>query len=332
MKKLLLPLLLCCVFAAQGQDPIFSQFYAMPLQINPAFSGSSFAPRFGFGYRHQWPGLARAYMTYAAFYEQSIDRLNSGIGFYLEGDDAGRGILKTTRFSANYSYRVLINDYTGFKIGIEAGGIQSALNWDKLIFPDQIDGVDGISAPTLETRPDQLTHTRLDLGAGLLFFSKKVWAGTSLKHLNSPNEAFVLTDNKLNRGLPMRWTLHGGVDIPIQQNNKGEMTSFISPNLLIVSQGPFQQINAGAYMGVGAFNFGGWYRHTINNGDAAILMAGFRQEVFKFGVTYDATLSRLSQISGGSFELTMGIMLDQGKYLKEKRRRAKTAECPRFFR
>jgi type IX secretion system PorP/SprF family membrane protein len=332
MKKLLLPLLLFYTILCQGQDPLFSQFYAMPLQINPAFAGSSFAPRFGVGYRYQWPGLNRAYTTYAAFYEQSLDRLNSGIGFNLEGDDAGNGILKTTRFSANYAYRVMMNEYTGFKIGIEAGGIQTALNWDKLIFPDQIDPIGGAQNPSFETRPDQLTTTRLDLSAGLLFFSKRAWVGTALKHLNTPDEAFVLTGSNLNRGLPIRFTLHGGFDIPLREGNKAHPGAFISPNILVVSQGPFQQVNAGAYLGIGAFHFGTWFRHTTENADALILMAGIKQGVFKLGVTYDATVSRLANVSGGTYEMTMSFLLDQDENLKKKKRREQTAECPRFFR
>ena len=96
MKKLL-PLLLLFFWAtlAFAQDPIFSQFYAMPLQINPGFAGSARAPRAGLAYRNQWTGFQSAYRTYAAYYEQSFDRLNSGIGFHVEGDNAGDGIFKT---------------------------------------------------------------------------------------------------------------------------------------------------------------------------------------------------------------------------------------------
>ena len=123
MKKLL-PLLPAIALAAAGlmtaglfptrafaQDPIFSQFYAMPLQINPGFAGSALAPRAGLIYRNQWTGFNSAYRTYAVYYEQSLDRVNSGIGFHLEGDNAGDGIYKTNRFSAVYAYRLKVNDF-----------------------------------------------------------------------------------------------------------------------------------------------------------------------------------------------------------------------------
>lgn len=318
--------------AAFAQDPIFSQFYAMPLQINPAFAGSSFAPRFGLGYRYQWPGFNTAYRTYALFYEQSIERYNSGIGFHLEGDDAGEGILKTTRFSANYAYQVNINEALAIKIGVEAGAIQTALDWDKLVFPDQIDPLGGVILNTFETRPDQLTRTKLDLSSGMLLYSEKFWAGFSMKHLNTPNETFLLLDNKVNSGLPIRYTVHGGFEQSLGPNNKKGTGAFISPNFLFVSQGPYRQINVGTYLGGGAFFGGLWFRHTLQNADAAIFMAGFRQGVFKMGITYDISVSRLAGISGGTYELTMGFALDKSETLKKKRKRRQSTECPRFIR
>jgi type IX secretion system PorP/SprF family membrane protein len=324
---------LVLVGSLQAQDPIFSQYYATPLQINPAFAGSAFAPRFGIGYRHQWQGFDRAYTTYAGFYEQSLDHLNSGIGFHIEGDDAGNGILKTTRVSGHYAYRLMINKTTGIKIGVEAGAYQSRLDWDKLIFPDQIDPVNGVGNLTAEQRPDRLTRTRLDLSSGLLLFSERLWLGVSLKHLNTPSETFLLVNDNLARGLPIRYTLHGGIDIMLQPDTKKESAAFLSPNFLFVSQGPYQQLNIGSYAGLGSFFAGAWWRHTVDqNADAAIFLVGFRQGIYKIGLTYDATTSRLSGVSGGTYEMTMSFFLDKDENLKKKKKRKENAECPQFFR
>jgi hypothetical protein len=46
----------------------------------------------------------------------------------------------------------------------------------------------------------------------------------------------------------------------------------------------------------------------------------------------DATLSRFSKVSGGTYEVTMSFLLDQNKNLKRKNARADTSECPKFFR
>jgi len=331
MRKLFAVLLLFAGYSAAAQDPIFSQFYAMPLQLNPGFAGSAFAPRAGAAYRNQWSGFNNAYRTYAVFYEQSLDRLNSGIGFNLEGDNAGDGILKTTRLSAVYAYRLNVTDNLALKIGVEAGIHQTNLDWDKLIFPDQIDPIGGIGDGTGEVPPELASTTQLDISSGLLILSDKFYLGAALKHVNTPNNGILLVNDNLSRGLPIRYTFHGGTELVVNKGNKLRPASFISPNFLFVSQGPYQQLNVGAYAGLGSILAGGWYRHTFRNADAVILMAGFRQGVFKMGISYDVTVSGLAGRSGGTYELSLGILFDQNESLRKKKRRAGINDCIRMF-
>ncbi|MCC7244975.1 MAG: type IX secretion system membrane protein PorP/SprF [Saprospiraceae bacterium] len=310
-----------------SQDPIFSQFYAMPLQINPAFAGSAHAPRIGGAYRHQWTGFNAAYRTYAAFYEQQFQRLNSGIGFHFEGDNAGNGIYQTTRFSAIYAYRLQINDQLGIKLGAEGGMYQTNLDWNKLVFPDQIDATYGISLPTDETRPDATSRTRLDVSAGLLLLSEKFYLGVGLKHLNTPKESILLINDNITRGLPIRYAVHGGTEWVFNKGNKHQPPSFISPNFLILSQGPYRQINIGAYASVGSIFAGLWHRNTLRNSDSMILLAGFREGIYKFGVSYDLTISGLSNQAGATFELTFGLLFDK----KPGKRKIDINDCTRMF-
>ncbi len=331
MRKLATALLLLAGLAARAQDPIFSQFYAMPLQLNPGFAGSAFAPRISAAYRSQWAGFDNAYRTYALSYEQSLERLHSGIGFNLEGDNAGSGIYKTTRVSAVYAYRLNVTDNLALKLGVEAGAHQTNLDWQKLIFPDQIDPIGGIGTGSGEIPPETATKTQLDISSGLLVLSDKFYVGLALKHLNSPNESILLVNNNLSRGLPLRYTFHGGTEIVVKKGNKVRQPSFISPNFLFVSQGPYQQLNVGAYAGLGAIVAGGWYRHTFRNSDAVILMAGFREGIFKMGVSYDLTVSRLAGRSGGTYELSVGILFDQNESLRKKKQREGINDCIRMF-
>lgn len=326
MRKLLYALLLLSAEKMSAQDPIFSQFYAAPLQINPAFAGAGYAPHIGAAYRNQWSGFNNAYRTYSVFYDQSIDRLNSGIGFNLEGDDAGNGILRTMRFSALYAYRLKITDDLAVKIGVEAGFQQTAIDWDQLVFPDQIDPFSGPVITSSEQRPDQLNKTVFDISSGLLLLNSRFWLGVAVKHLNAPNQSYLLINDNLSRGLPLRYTLHGGTEITVKAGNKRRPSSFISPNFLFLSQGPYRQLNVGAYAAVGPVFGGAWYRHTFRNADATILMIGFRQDMFKIGLSYDLTVSGLAGQAGGTYELTMGIFFDKGK-----KRPFDLNDCTRMF-
>jgi len=332
MKKLL-PLLSAIAFVAVGlfyptlalaQDPVFSQFYAMPLQLNPAFAGTAMAPRAGIAYRNQWTGFQSAYRTYGAYYEQSFDRLNSGIGFNLEGDNAGDGIFKTNRFSAVYAYRLKVNDFIALKIGLEMGVHQVNLNWDKLLFPDQLDAMNGITYNTEEIRPDVTSRADLDISSGLLILSEKFYLGVGLKHLNTPSQSILRLNNNLVPGLPIRYTFHGGTDWIVKKGNKRQEASFVSPNFLFVAQGPYKQLNIGAYASLGPIFAGTWFRHTFRNSDAVILLVGFREGPFKIGISYDATISRLASTAGGTFELTMGFIFKNKK-------RPDINDCTRMF-
>ncbi len=324
MKRLLLFALLLCGTTASAQDPIFSQFYAMPLQLNPGFAGSARAPRAGVAYRNQWTGFNNAYRTYAAFYEQSFERLNSGIGFYAEGDNAGDGIFKTSKFSATYAYRLQVNDDVALKLGVEAGLRQAKLDWLKLTFPDQIDPINGFTYDTEEIRPDATNSISLDISSGMLLLSEKFYVGFALNHLNTPNESILLANDNLFRGLPLRYTLHGGTEWVVKAGNKARPSSFISPNFLFVSQGPYKQLNIGAYASLGSIYTGAWFRHTFRNADAVILLAGFREGIMKIGISYDLTVSGLAGRAGGTYELTFGLLFNQDK-------RPDINDCTRMF-
>ena len=271
-----------------AQDPIFSQFYAAPLQLNPAFAGTAQAPFIAANYRMQYPSFVSgaAYSTFAISYDQSLNQSNSSIGISVMTDDAGQGIFKKTYASAIYSYKVNIREDIQAKIGVEAGLIQSALNWDKLVFYDQLDPItgglnpDGTPRPTAELRPTELNKSLFDLSTGFLINAKNFYAGVSAKHIATPNEGFVNANQNLRVGLPIRWSLHGGYEITLREGNRRRAKSFVTPSLLVVKQSDFLQVVGGAYAGFGSLFTGLWYRQTPSNSESVIFTVGFRQEYF----------------------------------------------------
>ena len=61
-------------------DPQFTQFYANPIYLNPAFAGSKICPRFAMNYRNEWPSLTGNYVTYSMSYDQYFKNISGGIG------------------------------------------------------------------------------------------------------------------------------------------------------------------------------------------------------------------------------------------------------------
>lgn len=332
-----------CLLAIQAQDPIYSQFYAAPLQINPAFAGTTLAPRISVNYRNQWPSIDRAYTTSSASYEQFFEPLNSGIGLMFQTDDAGNGTYKTSSFLAAYGYRLKIQEDFFIKLGVEAGVNQTSLDWSKLVFGDQIDRINGYTDEngntyqSQEQRPLNLNDAYFDFGAGLLAYNRHFYFGASLKHINNPDNSFTTINNNIYGGWPMRFTAHLGAQFTIIEGNKRKQASFISPNVLFINQGKdYGQLNAGAYLSFSDAIFAGmWYRHSWTNGDAAIFLFGVQYDAFKIGYSYDFTISQLAVSdggSGGAHEISVTLNFENSAAFKRQRRANRYNDCLQIFR
>lgn len=302
-----------------AQDPIFSQFYNAPLQLNPALTGISHAPRFAVNYRNQWPQVSTAfasYATYAASYDQFFEKYNSGLGFQILSDDAGGGLLKTNKAALSYSYNLKVNNTTFIKGGLELGLLQTRVDWDQLIFGDQLDprfgpiSPGGTPYPSDEVEPEETEKVVFDAGFGLVLYSSKYYLGLTLKHFNSPNTGILGSNEDAYNGLPMRWSVHGGYEF-----RKEGSRVFVTPNVLFVKQAEFSQLNVGAYVGIEAIYGGLWYRHAGDNGDAVIASVGLKKGIWKFGYSFDYTISEFGIQNGGSHEF--GMVIDLGEVRKK---------------
>src|SRR5215216_1092358 len=111
MKKVTLTIIVLVIsFATYAQDPEFSQYYAAPLSLNPAFSGTASDHRFISNYRNQWPNITNGFVTYALSYDYNMENLNSGLGVLLVSDKAGTANLKSTTVNLQYAYKVRLRE------------------------------------------------------------------------------------------------------------------------------------------------------------------------------------------------------------------------------
>lgn len=306
-----------CFLNLTAQDPIYSQFYNAHLQLNTALAGNTVSPLIQLNYRNQWPALGNIYTTYSVSYDQYIKKLKSGVGVMLLADNAGDGTLKNTGLTGFYSYRVRVKDDIYIKGGIEAGLVNLSLDWNKLVFGDGIDPAlgpvspGGTPFPSQEAVPASNSRRYLNVGAGVVLYSPKFYAGLSLKNLNTPDVSFVIGNNASGSGvssIPVRMSLHGGYYILLRRGNKNTDATFISPNVMFLRQSGYNQFNLGAYMSVNKIQGGLWYRHSLYNGDAVITSFGVKKDFFKITYSFDFTVSQLSIRQGGSHEL--GIVLN----------------------
>ena len=304
-----------------AQDPAFSQFYANPLYLNPAFAGSNECPRANINYRDQWPGIGRTYITSSASWDQHIQAIGGGLGVLVHHDRAGAGSINVSQFSLIYSYHLKLNNKFAMKAGIETSFRQIDINWNELTFGDQIHPQYGFIYDTSEDIYNYLESIGYpDFSAGLLGYSEKLFFGFAIHHLTTPNEGFISESQ-----LPRKITAHIGGKFPLNKY-KNKITT-VSPNFLYQKQQEFQQFNYGVYLNRGPVVGGLWARNSLNNFDAIILMLGLIQDSFKFGYSYDITVSNLNNSNTlGAHELTFTLFMP----CKSRTKSFNTISCPQF--
>jgi type IX secretion system PorP/SprF family membrane protein len=319
LKRFLTTCTFIAVFhGANAQDPTFTQFYANPLYLNPAFAGSYGCPRFALNYRNEWPQLSGNYVTYSASYDQYFKNVSGGFGLLATHDQQGQGTIKTTMIGAVYSYHLQLGRKWKMMFGARAAWFQKTLDWDKLTFGDMIDPRRGFIYSTGDV-PRGGSRGFFDASSGIVVFNKYFFAGAAWHHMNRPNESMIIGESKL----PWRITGHMGADIVLGRRSKYSNSTSIMPNVIYQYQNGFQELNIGTYIKYGSFNVGAWYR----NRDAFILTIGINTGKFKLGYSYDVTVSKLNNgVSGGSHEVSMGINLN----CKTKPVSFKTISCPSF--
>ncbi|MEL7021388.1 MAG: PorP/SprF family type IX secretion system membrane protein, partial [Bacteroidota bacterium] len=183
-----------------------------------------------------------------------------------------------------------------------------------------------------EIRPINTSSSLFDVSTGILAYGKQFFVGFSAKHLNTPDQSILDSDNNLTLGLPVRLTVHGGYQLEFG-GGRGRRPAFLAPNIAIIRQGTQGQINAGAYAGFNSFFVGGWYRHTYTNPDAVIALVGYQYDVFKIGYSYDFTISRLAVPgTGGAHEVSVTLNFDESASAKKRRRNSRYNDCFRFLR
>lgn len=309
----------------KAQDPHFSQFYANPIYLNPAFAGTKVCPRLVMNYRNQWPSIPGSYVTYNMSYDMHINAIAGGLGVIVQSDRAGEGVLTTQSAAIVYSVRIPLSKEWFMKAGVQAGFIQKSLDWDKLTFGDQIDPKWGFSNKTQDIPLSDPNVMNFDVTSGLLIYSKNFFGGFAVHHMVPPNVSFTGNESYLD----MKITGHLGYMLPLTKRSRrrlrpGDPT--ISPNIVYMQQGAFHQLNWGAYFKKEPLIFGLWYRHFFEGSDAVIVQVGFEYDKFKFGYSYDITVSQLKSASGGAHEFSFALDFN----CPTKRSRVHEINCPSF--
>ncbi len=321
-------------YEGSAQITHFSQFFSTPMTIAPSFAGYTEASRLSINYRDQWPQIPGTFVTYAIAGDHYFKRAKSGIGIMIFRDQAGTGKLSLTEGGLQYAYRIKIGEKRGYKNnewfirpGIQLKFAQRALNFDDLTFIDQLLSTGQTTGGnTTQPRPAE-SIGYLDLTGSALAYNDLYWGGFAVDHLLTPNQS--LTADTAN--VEMKFSVFGGAKIPlknkktrmqkIRYGRKQESVNFVGHYRY---QGGTDQLDLGAYWERDPLVLGAWFRgipikgFKVNNGDnyenidALIALIGIHfKNNMSIGYSFDVTISRLLNHTGGSHEISIVYRFNQ---------------------
>ena len=313
MRKLIV--CICTLLASQfvnAQDPHFSQFFASPLTLNPAFTGKfSGTWRLAANHRDQWPSIPKAYVTTSASLDFPIlkskipDNDVFGVGISGLTDASANNILKLNYGSVSMSYHKALDENGYSTIGAGFQATYSSLNVDitKTTFESMLTQNGFTDESKREVLSNGNQQGYFDVNAGLLYSGStngqnNFYLGASMYHINRPKVGFI----DKNWYLSGRISIHGGGSFPLSdlitvhtslihqiQNKASETTigAAIAANLSQDAEKP------------SAIYLGSWVRFN----DAIVPYLGLEFGGLRIGVSYDFNISNLKAATssrGGS--------------------------------
>jgi len=338
MKKYIFTILFAsAITIANAQDPNFSQFFASPLTINPALTGSPNSDfRFFTNYRQQWIGNNTSYNTGtlsldARLFKDQLEEKNHvfGVGGFFMRDQSLNGYFKSTYASMNSSYSMAIDEYGVHNIGIGLAGIYGdrRLDFSQLTFSEQF-GSEGFNT-ALPTGENSLASLKpyVSVASGLIYRFRgeetDIDFGVSGYHYNKPKQSFL--SDSLGNYLPARFVTHFNMDNYLSENFS------LSTNAIFQTQARQSYLAAGVILNYGSMdeNVGKIFSVGLflRSDDAIYPYVGLIVDRLQFGLTYDVVVSNLktSSYTPRTFELSVIYHL-ANKNLKER----KLVRCSRW--
>ena len=298
---------------ASAQDQQFTQFNAAPTSFNPAYAGVSGKARLASLYRSQWTALPQAFTGFHLAYDRPTLDKRMGFGFLLSNEQAGAGALSRMQLMAQAAHNLRLNRRMNLRMGMQLGFGARSIDMGGLVFMDQI--LRDNAATSIEQGIGG-GRQYIDMGAGFLLLSRRVWFGASANHLTSPN---ISLNPDYPEQLAMLMSAHGGARIQLVRGPRGRFRRDLIVSWKYMHQGQRNQLDVGAYYDLSMFTLGVWYRgvpvqKAVDGSldvDALSFVFGFGNRDFKMGYSYDITLNRLGALgTAGTHEFSVKYFWD----------------------
>lgn len=331
LKKSFSILLFFClsIKIAYSQDPTFSQTYNNPLYYNPGFTGLYEGLNIYTNIRNQWPKIPSQKIS-SAFSTKTISAdinshcIRSGFGLLLLDDNEGEGRLRTLSLSGSYAFKIVDDKKITIQAGFQGSFVQKKIDWERLEFSDQINkyNIDVIPASNPSPVDERIYYPDFNFGVVGAFESfhkkrkhrnKKYWViGAAVSHLTQPNQAFFNTASQL----PLKYCFQISLFHSLSQIKSVADKNFFIPMFQWEKQDEFRNAEFGFFAkspwiggGIG-FRDQRWFL-LEEHYDAIVFDLDINVDRpkdsygYKFGLSFDKTISKLSGSTWGTIELTL---------------------------
>lgn len=343
-RRIIYGLLLCAAWTgARAQDPSFSMFYFNKLYLNPAYAGINRDLTVQATTRFQWTGVPSPNETKAFSADIACPANKLGFGLMAYDDYVGEGLFRHTtasfslaahipsRFPGNFGMRALRGRKYILSAGLQYSIGKKSLNYDQLVFSDQLDPVLGNIFPSAATanNPGDVSKLIHDLSAGVIFRSEMnkhgsyLSLGMAVYHINRPLESILGLDTRI----PIRYTVHAYSNFRVSGRYRNGIPTYLTVGANFDRQQYHQSLLAG-----GSFTFGKntlvgvWYRSrqffpSPGQVDALVFNGFVSTRSLTFGYSYDLTVSGYGvSRTYGSHEFSIAFRFDQVYLCKKKSR------------
>ena len=317
-------ILIPCFFfikRAAGQDPQYTQFYSAPVLTNPAFAGNMEFDcpeirsniKATLNNRRQWGNFSTDALTLEYFNKKK----KIGVALLAQNQRVEGSKFQNTILGLAGSYKIQLNSEWNFNSGLELAVGNRNIGFSDLKFTDQFDGSGFNGRQTIDNINNTASVFYPDISVGGIFYSTKEWIGISIHHVNLPN----ISNLGFVERLPMKFAIQGGYKFDLlSHGNMGAFKKDVSlkPVFQFRMQGPFNQLDLGIYYTNDPFVVGLLYRgipiskvgaDKLTSQDAVALLLGFKYEGFRLGYSFDAGLSKIGLLGGGSHEVSASFQM-----------------------
>ncbi|MBI1836774.1 MAG: type IX secretion system membrane protein PorP/SprF [Flavobacteriia bacterium] len=304
--------------ANSQQMPQFSQYLRNQFMINPAAAGIYNFTDVTFSGRMQWAGFKNAPMTtYSSIttligkekirYNPGIrvsvgpvknpeiktGKLKHALGAQMIADEYGA--FRKIQFAGTYALHLPLTSKVNLSFGVKVGMSNNTFIKNRAMVLNE-----ATDNPYQDFASGTLNKNIMNIGSGLYCYSNKSFIGISADNLT--RDMITFGNGLTNFQTKMHFNVMAGHKFQINQNIS------LTPALLAKYMSPAPVTIEGSLQV--EYKQWLWAGISYRNKDAIIGMFGLNiSQRFKFGYSYDFSISKFNTYSSGGHELVLGIML-----------------------